>query len=133
MSNVYKSARRPTKLEVFVYATDLTEALLSACHNSNVIPKSYRYDLSANMLEKVFKLYEDVYSANSIYPKGIDTIKMRTKFQKDALIQIELLLQYWGMVNEIFKSIPNGTNQHIAELMVSEENLLKGWIKSDKK
>lgn len=45
MSDVYKSARRPTKLEVFVYATDLTEALLSACHNSNVIPKSYRYEL----------------------------------------------------------------------------------------
>ena len=85
MSNVYKSARRQTKLEVFMCSIDLTEALLSACHNSNVIPKSYRYDLSSRILNVAFKLYEDVYSANSIYPKGIDTIKMRSKFQKDAI------------------------------------------------
>ena len=78
------------------------------------------------------KLTNDVFSANSIYPKTMTEYEKRRSHQTNAIVDCELLIKELQRVVTIFEVDINGCESYI-HAIDREIGLIKKWRQSDNK
>lgn len=132
--SVPKSKRSHGELEVLTKARELKTHTLGLCTNTNNFPKRYRWCITNDIIKEVCELCRLIVRANSIrIDKGDEQDhKRRFLYQKQAYELTEVILEDIDTAYAFFR-IPSNSIEYWTSLVMDVQNLLKGWMRSDKK
>lgn len=124
--------RGESVMEFMNTAFELEKFTIQACHRENVIPKRYRLSKGMDLMRSANIIGNNVVYANSIFPKTMEEYKMRVKYQKSAIREIQIMLKDLRLVSEILP-IKDTTLEEWTGLLLKEEGSIKSWMRSDAK
>lgn len=98
--------------------------------NEKVVPKRWRPIFAFPLIDKVIKLFDCITAANTIYPQNLHEAETRRDYQTEAIITVEQILQ---LLEYLLSTLPVNPDklQPLTAMLLREEDLLKGWRKSD--
>lgn len=124
--------RGESVMEFMNTAFELEKFTIQACHRENVIPKRYRLSKGMDLMRSANIIGNNVVYANSIFPKTREEHKMRAKYQRSAIREIQIMLKDLRLVSEILP-IKDTTLEEWTGLLLKEEGSIKSWMRSDAK
>lgn len=124
--------RGESVMEFMNTAFELEKFTIQACHRENVIPKRYRLSKGMDLMQSANTIGNNVVYANSIFPKTMEEYKMRVKYQKSAIREIQIMLKDLRLVSEILP-IKDTVLEEWTGLLLKEEGSIKSWMRSDAK
>ena len=133
--SVPKSKRGTPKLEVITKANELATHTIHICSNENCFPKRYRWCITAKIVDAAVEISRLINMANSVYvnPKSEHwkaDWELRRGYQVQALVQTYSLLTMMDIAYRTF-GIEGSKMDHWTGLVVSVQNLLRNWKRSD--
>lgn len=126
------SLAQQTELTVITKAKDLCHYILTVTEKS---PKRFRFTLTGRMQNLSLDIIEQTYRANEIYMAGLDRAaarRLRLDLQHSALTSTKLLGYMALLAREQGAILPKQYEQ-ITKLVHDVQNLLGGWINSDRR
>lgn len=104
-------------------------------------PKSAMFFITKDIVDTAREVYKNVLAANAIYPTRPLDVEIRYKYFQSAVGALEQLDGLLGIAKNLFptpvtdngKGISEYGWVHWGELIITEENLIKKVIQSDKK
>ena len=123
---------KQSDLMVIAKAKELCSYVMKITDN---MPKKYRYTLATKMQNLCIGIIEDLYMANETYigKKNLSTrYPIRRNYQHTALTKIKMLAYFAHLAIEQ-KAILFKQYAQISLLTTDCQNLVGGWINSDKK
>jgi len=129
---VIKNKRGISSLEFYHNATLARAELTRLVMNERIVPKRWRPVFAFPMIEKFVKLFDCITAANTIYPQSLHEAETRRDYQTEAIITVEQILQFLEYLLDTLPINPN-VLQPLTAMLLREEDLLKGWRKSDNK
>ena len=124
--------RGESVMEFMNTAFELEKFTIQACHRENVIPKRYRLSKGMDLMRSANIIGNNVVYANSIFPITREEYKMRAKYQRSAIREIQIMLKDLRLVSEILP-IKDTTLEEWTGLLLKEEGSIKSWMRSDAK
>lgn len=131
--SVLKRNRGESQLEFLNSSHQLELYTIRAAHRETVIPRRYRLTLGSKLTESARKINQYIAYANSLRNDKPAELKVRLKYQRCAIIEIQNLIELVTLTSELFPSIKDGTIEEWTRLMISTENSVKRWKESDEK
>lgn len=130
--SVVTGDRTQGKLKVLLDTAELVKYTLSVIKNEKVFPKSYRWLLSQKIADEAVDAYTCIRRANAINVKTHKDFEQRRSQQVKAYTHLEALI---GLVDIAFNILPiEGKRiEHWTGLVLTAENSLKNWCRSDAK
>jgi hypothetical protein len=123
--------RKESEVEFLNTAFELEKFTVQACHRENVIPKRYRLTLGNRLMESAKIIHNNIVYANTIRVNKKKDYVRRMGFQYKALLEIQIMLKDLRLISELFTAIKDSVLEEWTGLIIKEEALIKGWIKSD--
>lgn len=123
---------RPSELTVITKSKDLCGYVLTVTEQS---PKRFRFTLSGRMQNLALDVVEQTYRANDVFLSGVNresAWEQRLDLQHSALTSVKLLGYLALLAREQGCILPK-QYEHITKLASDCQNLLGGWINSDRK
>lgn len=124
--------RGESVMEFMNTAFELEKFTIQACHRENVIPKRYRLSKGMDLMRSANIIGNNVVYANSIFPKTMEEYKMRVKYQRNAIREIQIMLKDLRLASEILP-IKDTLLEEWTGLLLKEEGSIKSWMRSDAK
>lgn len=124
--------RGESVMEFMNTAFELEKFTIQACHRENVIPKRYRLSKGMDLMRSANIIGNNVVYANSIFPKTMEEYKMRVKYQRNAIREIQIMLKDLRLASEILP-IKDTVLEEWTGLLLKEEGSIKSWMRSDAK
>ena len=133
--SVPKSKRGTPKLEVITKANELATHTIHICSNENCFPKRYRWCITAKIVDAAVEISRLINMANSVYVNPESEhwkadLELRRGYQVQALAQTYSLLTMMDIAYRTF-GIEGSKMDHWTGLVVSVQNLLRNWKRSD--
>ena len=126
--SVLKSKRNESDLQFLDTAMKLNIFSIQQCVK---FPKRYTFYISHEIAETSSEILKNVKCANSIYPTNAHEAQMRRDHFISAYAYTQSLISQINVASELFP-ISGGVMTQWMELILSELNLLKSIMKSDK-
>lgn len=123
--------RSTSAMEFLNTAHELEKFTIEACHRENVIPKRYRLSKGKDLMESAKIVNNNVIYANSVFPRTKAEYQRRIKFQKRAIMEIQIMLKDLRLLSEILP-ISDSVLEKWTGYLVNEEGYIKAWMQSDK-
>lgn len=123
--------RSTSAMEFLNTAHELEKFTIEACHRENVIPKRYRLSKGKDLMESAKIVNNNVIYANSVFPKTKAEYQRRIKFQKRAIMEIQIMLKDLRLLSEILP-ISDSVLEKWTGYLINEEGYIKAWMQSDK-
>ena len=123
--------RSTSALEFLNTAHELEKFTIEACHRENVIPKRYRLSKGKDLMESAKIVNNNVIYANSVFPRTKAEYQRRIKFQKRAIMEIQIMLKDLRLLSEILP-ISDSVLEKWTGYLINEEGYIKAWMQSDK-
>lgn len=130
--SVPKSKRSHGELECLTKARELKRHTLSICCNSDNFPKRYRWCIANDIIKEACDICRKIVEANAIRLDKPEEAKRRLLAQREAYELTEMLLEDIDTAYSFFR-IPETRIEFWASLVTDTQDLLKGWMRSDKK
>ena len=118
-------------MEFLNTAHELEKFTIEACHRENVIPKRYRLSKGKDLMESAKIVNNNVIYANSVFPRTKAEYKRRIKFQKRAIMEIQIMLKDLRLLSEILP-ISDSVLEKWTGYLINEEGYIKAWMQSDR-
>ena len=120
-----------SELTVIVRAKELSSYVLTVTEKS---PKRFRFTLTSKLQTYTLDVIEYLYRANDVYAKSADSPEAaeRLDLQHRAMTQLRLLC-YMAQLAEEQGCILHKQYEQITKQAYECQNLLGGWINSDKR
>ena len=131
MSNVYKRHRAASEMEFYNTAMELRKEITRLCLNEKYFPKRSRNFYALPIFTLVQAMTQNITFANSIFPGSAAEAAERARYQTLAICACEALLQEFQYAYDVLP-IPERIMSPLAESLVRETSLLRGWKKKDK-
>lgn len=123
--------RSTSEMEFLNTAHELEKFTIEACHRENVIPKRYRLSKGKDLMESAKIVNNNVIYANSVFPRTKAEYQRRIKFQKRAIMEIQIMLKDLRLLSEILP-ISDSLLEKWTGYLINEEGYIKAWMQSDK-
>jgi hypothetical protein len=123
--------RSTSAMEFLNTAHELEKFTIEACHRENVIPKRYRLSKGKDLMESAKIVNNNVIYANSVFPRTKAEYQRRIKFQKRAIMEIQIMLKDLRLLSEILP-ISDSILEKWTGYLINEEGYIKAWMQSDK-
>nr|DAQ89485.1 MAG TPA: Avd-like-generating retroelement protein [Caudoviricetes sp.] len=123
--------RSTSAMEFLNTAHELEKFTIEACHRENVIPKRYRLSKGKDLMESAKIVNNNVIYANSVFPRTKAEYQRRIKFQKRAIMEIQIMLKDLRLLSEILP-ISDSVLEKWTGYLINEEGYIKAWMQSDK-
>lgn len=123
--------RSTSAMEFLNTAHELEKFTIEACHRENVIPKRYRLSKGKDLMESAKIVNNNVIYANSVFPRTKAEYQRRIKFQKRAIMEIQIMLKDLRLLSEILP-ISDSVLEKWTGYLINEEGYMKAWMQSDK-
>ena len=123
--------RSTSAMEFLNTAHELEKFTIEACHRENVIPKRYRLAKGKDLMESAKIVNNNVIYANSVFPRTKAEYQRRIKFQKRAIMEIQIMLKDLRLLSEILP-ISDSVLEKWTGYLINEEGYIKAWMQSDK-
>lgn len=123
--------RSTSAMEFLNTAHELEKFTIEACHRENVIPKRYRLSKGKDLMESAKIVNNNVIYANSVFPRTKAEYQRRIKFQKRAIMEIQIMLKDLRLLSEI-PPISDSVLEKWTGYLINEEGYIKAWMQSDK-
>lgn len=123
--------RSTSAMEFLNTAHELEKFTIEACHRENVIPKRYRLSKGKDLMESAKIVNNNVIYANSVFPRAKAEYQRRIKFQKRAIMEIQIMLKDLRLLSEILP-ISDSVLEKWTGYLINEEGYIKAWMQSDK-
>lgn len=123
--------RSTSAMEFLNTAHELEKFTIEACHRENVIPKRYRLSKGKDLMESAKIVNNNVIYANSVFPRTKAEYQRRIKFQKRAIMEIQIMLKDLRLLSEILP-ISDSLLEKWTGYLINEEGYIKAWMQSDK-
>lgn len=123
--------RSTSAMEFLNTAHELEKFTIEACHRENVIPKRYRLSKGKDLMESAKIVNNNVIYANSVFPRTKAEYQRRIKFQKRAIMEIQIMLKDLRLLSEILP-ISDSIMEKWTGYLINEEGYIKAWMQSDK-
>ena len=105
-------------------------------------PKSAMFFITKDIVDTARAVYKNVLGANSLYPTSPINVEIRYKYLRAAIAALHQIDALLGIAKSLFpvpttdadgkvKGVSEYGWVHWSELITTEENLVKGVIKSD--
>lgn len=123
--------KNQSELSVVMKAKDLCRYVMTITQKS---PRQYRFTFTSRIQNLCLDIIENIYLANETYVAGEDAKAKRQRrldLQHAALTQIKLLAYFAQLALEQKAILPKQYEQ-IAKQSAECQNLLGGWIRSDR-
>ncbi len=130
MSNVYVKDRTETRLDVLMTAKELQIEITKFVMSEKSMPKKYRIILGSALIEKSDEMVDNIIAANTIYPKDEETLKLRKRYQLNAIINCFQLQNKLIRIIECIQETSVQKLNHIIPLIEKLSTLLKAWKNS---
>lgn len=118
-------------MEFLNTAHELEKFTIEACHRENVIPKRYRLSKGKDLMESAKIVNNNVIYANSVFPRTKAEYQRRIKFQKRAIMEIQIMLKDLRLLSEILP-ISDLVLEKWTGYLINEEGYIKAWMQSDR-
>ena len=118
-------------MEFLNTAHELEKFTIEACHRENVIPKRYRLSKGTDLMESAKIVNNNVIYANSVFPRTKAEYQRRIKFQKRAIMEIQIMLKDLRLLSEILP-ISDSVLEKWTGYLINEEGYIKAWMQSDR-
>ena len=118
-------------MEFLNTAHELEKFTIEACHRENVIPKRYRLSKGKDLMESAKIVNNNVIYANSVFPRTKSEYLRRIKFQKRAIMEIQIMLKDLRLLSEILP-ISDSVLEKWTGYLINEEGYIKAWMQSDR-
>ena len=122
--------RSTSAMEFLNTAHELEKFTIEACHRENVIPKRYRLSKGKDLMESAKIVNNNVIYANSVFPRTKAEYQRRIKFQKRAIMEIQIMLKDLRLLSEILP-ISDSVLEKWTGYLINEEGYIKAWMQSD--
>ena len=123
--------RSTSAMEFLNTAHELEKFTIEECHRENVIPKRYRLSKGKDLMESAKIVNNNVIYANSVFPRTKAEYQRRIKFQKRAIMEIQIMLKDLRLLSEILP-ISDSILEKWTGYLINEEGYIKAWMQSDK-
>ena len=123
--------RSTSAMEFLNTAHELEKFTIEACHRENVIPKRYRLSKGKDLMESAKIVNNNVIYANSVFPRTKAEYQRRIKFQKRAIMEIQIMLKDLRLISEILP-ISDSVLEKWTGYLINEEGYIKAWMQSDR-
>lgn len=123
--------RSTSAMEFLNTAHELEKFTIEACHRENVIPKRYRLSKGKDLMESAKNVNNNVIYANSVFPRTKAEYQRRIKFQKRAIMEIQIMLKDLRLLSEILP-ISDSVLEKWTGYLINEEGYIKAWMQSDR-
>ena len=123
--------RSTSAMEFLNTAHELEKFTIEACHRENAIPKRYRLSKGKDLMESAKIVNNNVIYANSVFPRTKAEYQRRIKFQKRAIMEIQIMLKDLRLLSEILP-ISDSVLEKWTGYLINEEGYIKAWMQSDK-
>lgn len=123
--------RSTSAMEFLNTAHEIEKFTIEACHRENVIPKRYRLSKGKDLMESAKIVNNNVIYANSVFPRTKAEYQRRIKFQKRAIMEIQIMLKDLRLLSEILP-ISDSVLEKWTGYLINEEGYIKAWMQSDK-
>ncbi len=133
--SVYKSKRGESSAQFVETARKLEVHTLAQCLK---IPKRYTFFLSTEIMRLASEVYNNVKSANSIFPSNQHEVQMRRDKLTEANNALQCLVGKLGLLGDVLRKNPSqfkGLDNALetwGNLIAEEAKLISGVKKSDK-
>ena len=118
-------------MEFLNTAHELEKFTFEACHRENVIPKRDRLSKGKDLMESAKIVNNNVIYANSVFPRTKAEYQRRIKFQKRAIMEIQIMLKDLRLLSEILP-ISDSVLEKWTGYLINEEGYIKAWMQSDR-
>ena len=129
--SVLAGNRSTSAMEFLNTAHELEKFTIEACHRENVIPKRYRLSKGKDLMESAKIVNNNVIYANSVFPRTKAEYQRRIKFQKRAIMEIQIMLKDLRLLSEILP-ISDSVLEKWTGYLINEEGYIKAWMQSDR-
>ena len=119
--------RSTSAMEFLNTAHELEKFTIEACHRENVIPKRYRLSKGKDLMESAKIVNNNVIYANSVFPRTKAEYQRRIKFQKRAIMEIQIMLKDLRLLSEILP-ISDSVLEKWTGYLINEEGYIKAWM-----
>lgn len=123
--------RSTSAMEFLNTAHELEKFTIEACHRENVIPKRYRLSKGKDLMESAKIVNNNVIYANSVFPRTKAEYQRRIKFQKRAIMEIQIMLKDLRLLSEILP-ISDSVLEKWTGYLINEEGYIKACMQSDR-
>ena len=123
--------RSTSAMEFLNTAHELEKFTIEACRRENVIPKRYRLSKGKDLMESAKIVNNNVIYANSVFPRTKAEYQRRIKFQKRAIMEIQIMLKDLRLLSEILP-ISDSVLEKWTGYLINEEGYIKAWMQSDR-
>lgn len=131
--SVPKSKRGHSDLEVVTKANELATYTIHICSNEKCFPKRYRWCITAKLVDAAIDISRYINMANSVYVgNDIEMFKLRKAYQTKGLVCTYSLLSMMDIAYQTF-GIEGSRMDYWTGLVITVQNLLRNWKKSDDK
>lgn len=133
--SVLKSKRGESAMQFLETARELEIFTIKQCAK---FPKRFMFLITNDIVSLAKVVYNDVKSANSIYPTNREEVQIRTNFIIDANCNLQCLISQLDIAREFIrhtdadKPLKSTIWQNWASLITAEAKLLSALRKSDK-
>lgn len=129
--SVPKSKRGKSQLEIVTKSNELATYTIHICSNEQHFPKRYRWCITAKIVDAAVDISRFIIMANSIFVGDDPAMyKLRKQYQTQALASTYSLLSMMDIAYRTF-GIDGDRINHWAGLVMTVQNLLRSWKKSD--
>lgn len=133
--SVIKSKRGESVIQFLETARELEIYTIKQCAK---FPKRFMFLITKDIIDLAKSIFNNVKSANSVYPTNAAELQMRTNFIIKANCALQCLISQLDIAREFIKhtdndkSIKSKTWQTWADLITSEVKMLSSLRKNDK-
>ncbi len=135
MSDVLESKRKTSTMQFLETARDLEIYTIKQCAK---FPKRYMFLITKEIVALATAVYDNVKSANSVFPQTVAELQIRTNFIIAANCKLQCLLSQLDIAREFIhqndsnKPLKSTIWQKWVDLITSEAKLLSALKSSDK-
>lgn len=119
-------------MEVQTKAIDLASYTIGNALKEKIIPKRDRWALGSRLVDTVLELATRIDTANTMRLDDEDESRQRRMEQRLALAASFRLMTLIHVIRYLTK-FDESVHRHWAELVKEEQELLRGWMDSDRR
>lgn len=132
MMSVRKNERKESKMDVQTKAIDLSVYTIDNALKEKIIPKRDRWALGSRVVDTALELVTRIDTANSLRLDNNEEAGQRHMEQKLALAATYKLMTLVYIIRRL-THFDESVHKHWTELVKELQELLRGWIDSDRK
>ena len=130
--SVRRSERKPSKMDVQTKAAELAKYTIDNALKERIVPKRDRWALGNRLVDTALEIATRIDSANTLRLDSIEEASQRRLEQRMALsatFRMMTLIHTARAITHFEERI----HKHWTELVSEEQELLRGWMDSDRR